>query len=105
MGIEIPIVTLIDKPIQIPYSLSISNSRLDEVYLEMRKVKYFTVKLAQMDNGMFRLAQAIQKSRKRANALEGFVIPDLQSKIKTISDALEEKDREEFTRMKLVKKK
>lgn len=105
MGIEIPIVTLIDKPIQIPYSLSISNSRLDEVYLEMRKVKYFTVKLAQLDNGMFRLAQAIQKSRKRANALEGFVIPDLQSKIKTISDALEEKDREEFTRMKLVKKK
>ena len=105
MGIEIPIVTLEEKPLQIPYSLSISNSRLDEVYIEMRKVKYFTIQLAQLDNGMYRLAQAIQKSRKRANALEGFVIPDLQVKIKHISDALEEKEREDFTRMKLVKKK
>ena len=105
MGIEIPIVTLEEKPLQIPYSLSISNSRLDEVYIEMRKVKYFTIQLAQLDNGMYRLAQAIQKSRKRANALEGFVIPDLQVKIKHISDSLEEKEREDFTRMKLVKKK
>lgn len=105
MGIEIPKVTLDEKPIEIPYALSASNSRLDEVYLEMRKVKYLTVALAQIDIGMFRLAQAIQKSRKRANALEGFVMPDLQQKIRLITDALEEKDREEFTRMKLVKKK
>ena len=86
-------------------SLSISNSRLDEVYLAMLEVKYLTVRLTQVDIGMFRLAQAIQKSRKRANALEGFVMPDLQQKIRLITDALEEKDREEFTRMKLVKKK
>lgn len=105
MGIEIPIVTLEKKELKIPYSLSISNSRLDEVYIEMMNVKYYTVQLAQLDNGMFRLAQAVQKSRKRANALEGVVIPDLQEKIKRIGDALEEKDREEFTRMKLVKKK
>lgn len=105
MGIEIPMVTLEETSLKIPYSLSISNSRLDEVFLEMRHVKYLTVKLAQLDIGMFRLAQAIQKSRKRANALEGFVIPELTEKIKFIGDALEEKDREEFTRMKLVKKK
>lgn len=105
MGIEIPMVTLEPQEIQLPYSLSITNSKLDEVYLEMRQVKYLTVKLAQIDIGMFRLAQAIQKSRKRANALEGFVIPDLKYKIKHIGDALEEKEREEFTRMKLVKKK
>ncbi len=105
MGIEIPKVSLVDKPLEIPYALSISNSRLDEVYLEMRKVKYYTVLLAELDNGMFRLAQAIQKSRKRANALNGIVIPDLQAQIKHISEALEEKDREEFIRMKLVKKK
>lgn len=105
MGIEIPKVTLERKEVQLPYSLSISNSRLDEVYLAMLEVKYLTVRLTQVDIGMFRLAQAIQKSRKRANALEGVVIPDLKYKIKHISDALEEKEREEFTRMKLVKKK
>lgn len=105
MGIEIPVVSLEAQEITLPYSLSISNSRLDEVYLEMRQVKILTIQLAQIDIGMFRLAQAIQKSRKRANALDGVVIPDLKVKIKHITEALEEKDREEFTRMKLVKRK
>ncbi|CAM2796435.1 V-type ATP synthase subunit D [Erysipelothrix tonsillarum] len=104
MGIEIPKVTLEEKEIKIPYALSVSNSRLDEVFLQMRQVKLYTAKLAELDNGMYRLAQAIEKSRKRANALEQIVIPDLEMKIKTISDALEEKEREEFIRMKLVKK-
>lgn len=104
MGIEIPKVTIEEKEVKIPYALSVSNSRLDEVFLQMRKVKLYTAKLAELDNGMYRLAKAIEKSRKRANALEQIVIPDLEIKIKTISDALEEKEREEFIRMKLVKK-
>ena len=58
----------------------------------------------QMDTGMYRLAKAIEKSRKRANALEKIVIPQLTTDIKIISDALEEKEREEFLRMKIVKK-
>lgn len=104
MGIEIPKVTIEEKEVKIPYALSVSNSRLDEVFLQMRQVKLYTSKLAELDNGMYRLAKAIEKSRKRANALEQIVIPDLEIKIKTISDALEEKEREEFIRMKLVKK-
>ncbi|AMS10975.1 V-type ATP synthase subunit D [Erysipelothrix rhusiopathiae] len=104
MGIEIPKVTIEEKEVKIPYALSVSNSRLDEVFLQMRQVKLYTAKLAELDNGMYRLAKAIEKSRKRANALEQIVIPDLEIKIKTISDALEEKEREEFIRMKLVKK-
>ncbi|CAM3613192.1 V-type ATP synthase subunit D [Erysipelothrix sp. HDW6B] len=104
MGIEIPKVSLEDKPLEIPFSLGITNSKLDDVYLKMRAVKYYTVKLAELDNGMYRLAKAIEKSRKRANALDRVVIPNLERDIKTISEALEEKEREEFLRMKMVKK-
>ncbi|WP_159648196.1 V-type ATP synthase subunit D [Erysipelothrix aquatica] len=104
MGIEIPKVSLEDKPLEIPFSLGITNSKLDDVYLKMRTVKYYTVKLAELDNGMYRLAKAIEKSRKRANALDRVVIPNLERDIKTISEALEEKEREEFLRMKMVKK-
>jgi V/A-type H+/Na+-transporting ATPase subunit D len=104
MGIEIPKVSLEETPLEIPFALSMSNSHLDEVYLKMRRVKYYTVMLAQMDTGMYRLAKAIEKSRKRANALEKIVIPQLTTDIKIISDALEEKEREEFLRMKIVKK-
>lgn len=104
MGIEIPKVTLDASRLKVPYSLLESNSQLDEVYLEMRNVKIYTAQLAELDNGMYRLAQAIEKSRKRANALQKIVIPDLESAIRTISDALEEKEREEFIRMKMIKK-
>lgn len=104
MGIEIPKVSLEDKPLEIPFSLGITNSKLDDVYLKMRAVKYYTVKLAELDNGMYRLAKAIEKSRKRANALDRVVIPNLERDIKTISEALEEKEREEFLRMKMIKK-
>lgn len=104
MGIEIPKVSLEEKPLKIPFSLGISNSTLDDVFIKMREVKYYTVRLAELDNGMYRLAKAIEKSRKRANALDKIVIPNLESNIRIISDALEEKEREEFLRMKKVKK-
>ncbi len=104
MGIEIPKVTLDPKPLEVPFALNISNSDLDDVFIKMRQVKYYTVKLAELDNSMYRLAKAIEKSRKRANALERVVIPALESDIRTISEALEEKEREEFLRMKIVKK-
>ncbi len=39
MGIEIPKVSLEDKPLEIPFSLGITNSKLDDVYLKMRAVK------------------------------------------------------------------
>lgn len=105
MGIEIPKIknASLDKPFS--YGMMHTNSRLDEAYLEMIKVKENTIKLAEIDVGMFRLAKAIQTSRKRANALKSVVIPDLETTIKVISDDLEEKERESFIRMKLSKKK
>ena len=52
---------------------------------------------------IYRLAYAIKKAQKRANALKNIVIPGLDSEIFRISDALEEKEREEFVRLKVVK--
>ncbi|MFA6889902.1 MAG: V-type ATP synthase subunit D, partial [Bacilli bacterium] len=51
----------------------------------------------------YRLASAILKAKKRANALKNVVIPNFQINIKYISDALEEKEREEFARNKVIK--
>ena len=48
-------------------------------------------------------AYAIKKAQKRANALQNIVIPGLNAEISRISDALEEKEREEFVRLKVVK--
>ena len=57
-----------------------------------------------IETSAYRLADSIQKTQKRANALNNITIPRLKALIKNINDALEEKDREEFTRLKVSKK-
>ena len=52
----------------------------------------------------YRLAEAIKKSQKRANALKNIVIPSFDTTIRTITEALEEKEREEFVRLKVIKR-
>ena len=46
----------------------------------------------------------IKKTQKRANALKNITIPQTETIIKTISDALEEKEREDFIRLKVIKR-
>ena len=59
--------------------------------------------LAEVDSSVYRLADAISKTQKRANALKNIVIPRYEAEIREISDQLEEKEREEFSRMKVIK--
>ena len=56
-----------------------------------------------MENSVYRLADAIKKTQKRANALKNIMIPRFEATVKFITDALEEKDREEFSRLKVIK--
>ena len=103
MGVEIPNVRLEESELTFEYGFDESNSKLDEASIKFIDAKKMTVLLAEIDNSVFRLASAIQKTQKRANALRNIVIPSLQSEVKFISDALEEKEREEFTRLKVIK--
>ena len=57
-----------------------------------------------METSIYRLAVAIRKTQKRANALQNIVIPGLDGTIRVITDALEEKEREEFVRLKVIKR-
>ena len=65
--------------------------------------KKMTVKLAETEASIYRLADAVKKTQKRANALNNIMIPQFTGTIKYISEALEEKEREDFTRLKAVK--
>jgi len=105
MGVEIPNVTLDDSPITFQYGFEESNSKLDEATIKFIQVKKMTILLSEIDSSIYRLARAIQKTQKRANALRNIVLPQLQGDVKYISEALEEKEREEFTRLKVIKNK
>ena len=104
MGVELPYVAdKCSEPDGPPYGLAFTSSDLDDAYFKFREVKALICELAQTENSIYRLAYAIKKAQKRANALKNIVIPGLEDEIFRISDALEEKEREEFVRLKVVK--
>lgn len=104
MGVEIPKVIYEAQDVKIRYGISSTNTKFDYAYKFFSKVRDLTVLLAEVDNSLYKLADAIRKARKRANALKNIVIPDYKDKIKFISETLEEREREEFTRRKMIKK-
>ena len=107
MGVEIPILTLAEheKHDFLHYSLMTTNSAVDKTYTLFTEVKRLTVELAEIENSVYRLADSIKKTQKRANALKNIMIPRFEETVKFISDALDEKDREEFSRLKVIKRK
>ena len=104
MGVDIPIVEYEEPPRQLSYGLHQSNSMLDEAYRCFCEAKRMTAMLAEVENSAFRLARAIVKTQRRANALKNVSIPMLESTVKIITEALEEKEREEFSRLKVIKR-
>lgn len=105
MGVEIPLLHYEEKGVTLNYGMDRTHSSLDYAYLCFHKVKVMSVTLAQIDNSVYRLANAIRKTQKRANALKNIVIPDFQNQIKYISDVLEEREREAFASQKVIKSK
>lgn len=57
-----------------------------------------------VENAAYRLASNIKKTQKRANALQNITIPMYSNLVYSITNALEEKEREEFTRLKVIKR-
>ena len=105
MGVELPVVSAgpEEEPSGPPNGLAFTSSDLDDAYFKFAEVKDLIRELAETENCIYRLAYAIKKAQKRANALQNIVIPGLNAEISRISDALEEKEREEFVRLKVVK--
>lgn len=104
MGVEIPIVTYEDKPPKPYYNFSTSNSMLDDAFISFYHVKQLTAVLAEIENSVYRLANSIRKTQRRANALRNIIIPRFEQNVKFITEALEEKEREEFSRQKVIGK-
>jgi V/A-type H+-transporting ATPase subunit D len=104
MGCELPQVAIreFDKP-RLLYGFSATDENVDVAYLSFERVKYMTAALAEVDNGIYRLTNAIRKTQTRANALQNIVIPRYKGIVKFITESLEEKEREDFSRMKVIK--
>ena len=105
MGVEIPVVGNEASVARDPsFGFVNTTSAMDEAYLRFNEVKELTVQLAMVENTAYRLAVNIKKTQKRANALKNVTIPKYEALVKKIMNTLEERDRDEFMRLKVVKK-
>ena len=104
MGTEIPLVQSQSDWPNLTYAFYSSSEALDQARMNFEKVKELTIKLSMVENSAYRLASSIRKTQKRANALKNITIPTYQNLVTTIRNKLEEKDREEFTRLKVIKR-
>ena len=100
MGTEIPLVQYQEKPMELAYGFNNTSEALDIA----RERFELTIKLSMVENSAYRLANSIKKTQKRANALKNITIPHYEELSRSISNALEEKEREEFTRLKVIKR-
>ena len=104
MGTEIPLVEAKKdklKPCSAYYG---TNESFDAARVRFEKVKELTIRLSSVENSAYRLAVNIKKTQKRANALKNITIPNYEELVHSIQNALEEKEREEFTRLKVIKR-
>ena len=84
-----------------PYGFAQTSAELDDALEKLAEVFNDMLELARVEKTMQLLAEEIEKTRRRVNALEYVMIPDLESNIKYISMKLEEN--ENSTKVRLLK--
>ncbi len=105
MGVDLPDVTLEDTPVKPGYGFLRTSVALDLAMDGFNRVKHLTAEIAEIENAVYRLATNIRRTQKRANALRNVMIPKYEQITRDIANALEEKEREEFARLKVIKRK
>ncbi len=104
MGVEIPSIIYEKPQKELKYGLYNTSIQVDEVIETFNEIKKETIELAELENTILRINKAVEKVKKRSNALKDIIIPEDIEKIKKIQSILEEREREEFSRLKIIKK-
>ncbi len=106
MGVNVPLInlkkgkrTLFERG----YNLYSSSTLLDDVYDKFGEILEEIVRLGEIERSVKLLAREIEKTKRRVNALEYIIIPALEEKRRFIQFQLDEREREDFFRMKRVK--
>lgn len=107
MGVPVPVVekkrvskTVLERG----YGLVGTSGRIDEVAEKFEAEVDILLDLAEKETAMRRLGSEIQMTRRRVNALEQVLIPDLKAQARYIRITIEEREREDLFRLKKVKK-
>jgi V/A-type H+-transporting ATPase subunit D len=106
MGVSVPIMEtddLVRKINERGYGFLSTNAKLDDATKSFEESLALIVKLAEVEESVRNIAQEVEKTKRRVNALEYIVIPRLKATIKHIEMRMEEIERESFLRLKKIK--
>jgi len=103
IDVTVPSLQLKDKPLTLSYGFADTSSALDVASLAMRQVLPAILKAAEIENSIFRLASELERTQRLLNALEYIIIPQYEEAVRSISSTLDEREREDFVRLKKIK--
>jgi V/A-type H+-transporting ATPase subunit D len=106
MSVDVPTITFDNdgnEATNLPYSFAYTSSALDSAVMELTDLLPKLLELAEVEKTCNMLADEIEKTRRRVNALEYVMIPDMQVAIKYITMKLEENDRAATVRLMKAK--
>lgn len=104
MGVKAPVFNLEEKETKPAYSMLTTSTELDTAATNFKKVLATIIKLSEVETTVKKLGEEIKKTKRKVNALERILIPRLTSQATYIIMRLEEMERENFSRLKMIKK-
>jgi len=105
MGVTVPSVEFQGEPdVKPDYGFANTSVELDKAFKQFHKVLNLIADLARAEGATFQIANDVRRTQRRVNALNYVLIPRYRRTAKWIELVLEEKDREEFVRTKIIKR-
>jgi V/A-type H+-transporting ATPase subunit D len=103
MGVRVPVLSIDQSVPDLPYSLTDSSTKLDLMSAKFIEALKAIVRLAEIESTVKRLALEIERTKRRVSALETVVLPRLDATARFVKLALEEREREDFFRTKMIR--
>ena len=106
MGVSVPVTnvkmekrSIVDRG----YGFSDTTIQLDEAAKKYEESIKYLIELGEVEKTIFLLAEEIEATKRRVNALEHIMIPRFQNTEKYIDMRLQEMERENFVRLKMIR--